>query len=99
MQFGMRVGPAKRTVNSIGRGQGCHSIGCGTVSQAQSATQTATRNLFCFLGLGLRACSPYRHRRDCGAAKPGKKKQKRYDYGCAVVIIHRFLFSFLCSHK
>jgi hypothetical protein len=95
----MRIGPAKQTVNSIGRGQDWHSIGCGTVSQAQSAMQSAMRNLFCFLGLGLRACSPYRHRRDCGAPQPGKQKQKRYDYGCAVVIVHRFPFSFLCTHK
>jgi hypothetical protein len=77
----------------------CHSVACGTVSQTQSATQLAMRNLFCFLGLGLLACSPYLHRRDCGAPKPRKKKQKRYDYGCAVVIVHRFPFSFLSSHK
>jgi hypothetical protein len=36
-------------------------------------------------------CSPYLHRRDCGTPKPGKKKQKRYDYGCAILILH-------CNH-
>jgi hypothetical protein len=70
----------------------CHSVGCGTTNRAPSATQSATRNLFCFLGLGLRACSPYLHRRDCATPKPRKKKQKRYDF-------HRFSFPFLCSHK
>ena len=54
---------------------------------------------FAFFGLGLRACSPYLRRRDCGPPKPRKKKQKRYDYACAVLIVHRFPFSFLCSHK
>ena len=34
---------------------------------------------------------PYRHRRDCGAPKPGKKKQNRYDYGYAILIVHSFL--------
>ena len=39
----------------------------------------------------FRVCSPYRHRRDCGTSKPGKKKQKRYDYGCAILNLH-------CNH-
>jgi len=55
-------------------------------------TQSAMRNLFRFLGLGLRVYSPYRHCRGCGSRQPGKKKQKRYDYGCAVLIVHRFPF-------
>ena len=40
-------------------------------------------------GWGFHMCSPYRHGRDCGTTKPGKKKQKRYDYACAVLSIHR----------
>ena len=63
----------------------------------QSATQSAMHN--CAVGLGFRVCSPYRHGRDCSTPKPGKKKQKRYDYACAVLIDHRFPFSFLCLHK
>src|SRR5215475_1922375 len=39
---------------------------------------------------GIRVCSPYRHGRGCCTPKPGKKKQKRYDYARAVLIIHRF---------
>src|SRR5262249_8479328 len=46
---------------------------------------------------GFRVCSPYRHGRDRGTPKPGKKKQKRYDYACAVLIIHRFPFSLLLT--
>jgi hypothetical protein len=42
-------------------------------------------------------CSPYRDRRDCGAPKPGKKKQKRYNYGCAILIFHRFPGTYLSS--
>ena len=49
------------------------------------------RNLFCFPDLGFRVCLPYRHRRECSPPKPGKKKQKRYDYGHAILIIHSFL--------
>ena len=41
--------------------------------------------------------SPYRHGRDCGTPKPGKKKQKRYDCAYAVLIIHRFPFSLLLT--
>jgi hypothetical protein len=40
----------------------------------------------------FRLRSPYRHGRDCGTPKPRKKKQKRYDYACGVLIIHRFTF-------
>ena len=39
---------------------------------------------------GFRVCLPYRHGRGCGTPKPGKKKQKRYDNACAVLVIHRF---------
>src|SRR5262249_937310 len=66
---------------------------CGTPARMPSATQSATRN--CPVGFGFRACSPYRRGRDCGTPKPGKKKQKRYDYACAVLIIHRFPFPLL----
>ena len=59
----------------------------------QSETQSAMHN--CAVGLGFRVCSPYCHGQDCGTPKPRKKKQKRYDYACAVLIIHRFPFSLL----
>jgi len=58
------------------------------------------RNRLCAiapLGFGFRACSPYRRGRDCGTPKPGKKKQKRDDYACAVLIIHRFPFPLLLT--
>jgi hypothetical protein len=49
----------------------------------------------CPVGFGFRVYSPYRHGRDGGTPKPGKEKQKRYDYACAVLVIHRFPFSLL----
>jgi hypothetical protein len=45
---------------------------------------SGVRNLVSFGGLARPECSPYLHRRDCSAPKPGKKKQKRYNYSCAV---------------
>jgi len=77
----------------------CRLVACGTASRMQSGTKSTMRNLSRFLGLGLPVFSPYRHRRDRGAPKPRKKKQKRYDYACTVLTVHRFPFSFLCLHK
>jgi hypothetical protein len=82
---------AKISAASISFPMRCHSVGFGMASRTQSATQSGMRNLFCFLDLGFRVCLPYRHRRECSAPKPGKKKQKRYDYGHAILIVHSFL--------
>ena len=73
----------------------CQWIACGMPNQMQSATQSAIRN--CPVGFGFRVCLPQRLGRDCGTPKPGKKKQKRYDYACAVLVIHRFPFSLLLT--
>jgi hypothetical protein len=70
--------------------------GCGTAGHKRNQQ----RNRLCAiapLGFGFRVCSPYRHGRDCGTPKPGKKKQKRYGYACAVLVIHRFPFSLLLT--
>jgi len=72
-----------------------HSADYRMVNRMQSATQSAMHN--CAVGLGFRVCSPYRHGRDRCTPKPGKKKQKRYDYARAVLIIHRFPFSLLLT--
>jgi hypothetical protein len=67
------------------------SIGTYVRAGRSEQSNRAMRNLFCFVGLGFRVCLPYRHRRDCAAPKPGKKKQNRYDYGYAILIVHSFL--------
>lgn len=60
---------------------------------------SGVRDLVFFVGLALPECSPYLHRRDCSAPKPGKKKQKRYNYSCAVQILHKFPLFFRYSYK
>jgi hypothetical protein len=51
--------------------------------------------LFSFPALCFDAFSPDRSSRYCGAPKPGKEKDKRYDYRSAILIAHMFE-SFLC---
>jgi hypothetical protein len=46
--------------------------------------------LFCFPALRLDAFPPYGDSRYCPASKPGKEKQKSYDYRSAILIVHRF---------
>src|SRR5438876_5187367 len=46
--------------------------------------------LFCFPGLRFDVFSPYRHGRYRSAPKPGKEKQKTYNYRSAVLMVHRF---------
>ena len=46
--------------------------------------------LFCFPAVRFHVFSPYRHQRHCSAPKPGKEKQKSYDYRPAILIVHRF---------
>ncbi len=44
----------------------------------------------CFLPVRFALFSPHRCCRRCSAPKPGKQKQKGYDYCCGVLISHRF---------
>ena len=46
--------------------------------------------LFCFPALRCHVLSPCRSSRCCGAPKPGKEKQKSYDYRSAILMVHRF---------
>jgi hypothetical protein len=46
--------------------------------------------LFCFPALRFDVFSPYRDGRYCSAPKPGKEKQKSYDYRSAILMVHRF---------
>ena len=46
--------------------------------------------VFCFPALRFDVFSPYRDSRYCGAPKPGKEKQKSYDYRSAILMVHRF---------
>ena len=55
--------------------------------------------LFCFPGLRFDVFSPYRDGRYCDAPKPRKEEQKSYNYCSAILIVHRFNPSFLCSPR
>ena len=57
----------------------------------------ASEVVFCFPTLRFDAFSPYRDSRYCCAPKPGKEKQKSYNYCSAVLMVHRFRSFFLCS--
>ena len=46
--------------------------------------------LFCFPALRFDAFPPNRDSRNCCAPKPGKEKQKSYDYRSAILITHKF---------
>jgi hypothetical protein len=59
----------------------------------------ASEVLFCFAGLRFQVFSPYRDGRYCGAPKPGKEKQKSYNYCCAILMVHSFDPSSLCSPR
>jgi hypothetical protein len=50
----------------------------------------ASEVLFCFPALRFDMFSPYRDGRYCSAPKPGKEKQKSYDYRSAILVVHRF---------
>jgi hypothetical protein len=49
----------------------------------------ASEVVFCFPALRFDAFSPYRDGRYCGAPKPGKEKQKSYDYRSVILMVHR----------
>jgi hypothetical protein len=50
----------------------------------------ASEVLLCFPFVRFHVFSPYRAGRYCGASKPGKEKQKSYDYRSAILMVHRF---------
>ena len=50
----------------------------------------ASEVVFCFPALRFDVFSPYRDSRYCGAPKPGKEKQKSYDYRSGILMVHRF---------
>ena len=50
----------------------------------------ASEVVFCFPALRFDAFSPYRDSRYCSAPKPGKEKQKSYDYRSGILMVHRF---------
>ena len=50
----------------------------------------ASEVVFCFPALRFDAFSPYRNSRYCCAPKPGKEKQKSYNYRSAILMVHRF---------
>ena len=52
--------------------------------------QLASEVVFCFPALRFDVFSPYRDSRYCGAPKPGKEKQKSYNYRSAILMVHRF---------
>jgi hypothetical protein len=71
-----------------------------TVSAGTRATRKLTSDvLFCFPGLRFDVFSPYRDGRYRSAPKPGKEKQKTYNYRSAVLMVHRFRSSFVCSPR
>jgi hypothetical protein len=55
--------------------------------------------LFCFPVVRFDVLSPDRDGRYCSAPKPGKEKQKSYNYGSAIVMVHSFDPFFLCSPR
>ena len=50
----------------------------------------ASEVLFCFPALRFDVFPPYRDSRYYSAPKPGKEKQKSYNYCSAILIVHRF---------
>ena len=70
------------------------SDGTKILASAKLRRKITLEALFCFPALRFDAFPPYRDSRNCCAAKPGKEKQKSYDYRSAILIVHR-LRSFL----
>jgi hypothetical protein len=66
------------------------SGGIKVIASAKLLRKITLEALFCFPALRFDVFSPYRDTRYCGAPKPGKEKQKSYDYRSAILIVHRF---------
>jgi hypothetical protein len=65
---------------------------------ARRPRKLASEVVFCFPALRFDAFSPYRDSRYCSAPKPGKEKQKSYDYRSAILMVHRFRSFLFCVH-
>ena len=65
-------------------------VGITAWTGEQNARNSVSEVLFCFPALGFDVFSPYRDGRYCSASKPGKEKQKSYDYCSAILMVHRF---------
>jgi hypothetical protein len=66
------------------------SGGSNVTLAPRSRGNLASEVLFCFPALRFDAFSPYHDSRYCCAPKPGKEKQKSYDYGSGILMVHRF---------
>jgi hypothetical protein len=55
--------------------------------------------LFCFPALCFDVFSPYRDGQYCDAPKPGKDKQKSYDYRSAILIVHISILPFCVQFR
>jgi len=73
------------------------SDGIKIIASAKLRGKVTSEALLCFPALRFDAFSPNRDSRYCAAPKPGKEKQKSYNYRSAIVIVHSFNPSFLCS--
>ena len=62
--------------------------GIKIIASAKLRGEITLEALFCFPALRFDAFSPYRDSRNCCAPKPGKEKQKSYDYRSAILIVH-----------
>jgi len=74
------------------------SGGIRIIGSAKLRGKVTLEALFCFPALRFDAFSPYRDSRNCCAPKPGKEKQKSYDYCSAILIVHRFPILPFCVH-
>ena len=71
------------------------SGGIKVIASAKLGGKVTLEAFFCFPALRFGAFSPYGETRYCSPPKPGKEKQKSYDYCSAILIVHTFQ-SFLC---
>ena len=82
--------------------KGCASHNCRAaeviqIGQREVTWKLASQVLLRLPAVGFQVFPPYRDSRQCSASKPGKEKEASYDYRSAILIIHKFLPSFLCS--
>ena len=60
------------------------------IGQREVTRKLGSKVLFWLPTVFFRVFPPYRDSRQCSAPKPGKEKHNSYDYGSAILIIHRF---------
>ena len=66
------------------------ACGDNSLDRRQNVAQSVSQFKFCFPTFGFHMLSPYRDSRYCSAPKPGKEKQKSYDYCSAILMVHSF---------